>query len=222
MVNTLNATEPGCRFLKTSKAPGAGNGFGAVVPFIIHCKPELSWDEEVGFPASHSQAAAFPGSLRGRQGATETPTGLTRSFTYFSPPTNRHRQLAPALNVTSANSRRPGGGERTPLRPLTLRPLAGSANHGRRGPRAPGVGMDPTSLRAGPPTSGARPAVGLTLAVLVGLVGPRWGAFHRTGGGAGAKPSSAAPRGLRCQNFPLAPAPPQMSGLAHSSSVSPT
>lgn len=188
----------------------------------MHREAELSRDEEEGFPASHSPAAAFPGSPRGRQGATETPTGSAGSFTYFSPPTNKHKQLAPALNVTPTSCRRLGAWERTPLRPLTLRPLAvrplrpGWANHGRRrGPRAQVVGMDRTSLRVGPPTSGARPAVGVV------LVGPRWGGIsHKVG--AGAKPPSAAPHRLRCQNFPLAPALPQMSGLAHSSPVSPT
>ncbi|XP_047580913.1 uncharacterized protein LOC125097428 [Lutra lutra] len=151
--------------------------------------------------ASRNLARKFGGSPRsdGDLAAAGRPLG------YFRPagPTEagRHR-LERAARVA--------GNARCPAPCGAARPIPGAA--GDRRPRPPEAGL--TSLRS---AAGLWPPAGRG-----------GGAGWPTLGGlshslrAEAKPFPKAPHTPRCQNFPLAPALPQMSGLAHSSPVSPT
>ena len=147
-------------------------------------------------PASPTRAATFPGSSRCRKGATVTPPWPAgRSDTSARP------QGTGRATWTSDTAGRPAPSRSAP--PTAARPDQS---------RAPAAGL--TSLRAGcwPPAPGGQ-WDGCRVAHARGAFTP---------GGSRGEATPRAPRRPRCQNFPLAPALPQMSGLAHSSPVSPT
>lgn len=217
---------------------GSGRGHGAAA---FPARGSAASAESRRWATGPPHAAALPGAgtcapvtarrrtqsgMRGREGPTSCPAYASRPLArkfggsprsdgdlaaagrplgYFRPagPTEagRHR-LERAARVA--------GNARCPAPCGAARPIPGAAADRR--PRPPEAGL--TSLRV------CRRPLGPGRPWERRRVAHARGAFTQFGSRGEATPP--APHTPRCQNFPLAPALPQMSGLAHSSPVSPT